>query len=100
MQWDETGQHDERAASFAHQWVLAAVLAPALKDIESFEVLSTDTTNDQATVTLQKAFNSNIVPFAVTLQLQRVGGEWHVIGNIHYQKNNAVSMKLPFTGSF
>ena len=82
--------------------ILTTVLAPRITEIESYRIVKIDLSNpSEAKVTIHKSFkDSRIVPFDVTLELRRVGNQWHVVGDINYQENNAVSMKLPFTGSF
>jgi hypothetical protein len=103
MQWDEKGLSSGGDTTIQHQITLMSVLAPALKDIESFKILSIERTKqaDELLVKIEKTFkNGNIRPFAVTAKLRRVGGQWRVVGNIEYFENGSVSMLLPFTGSF
>ena len=106
MQWDEEGVVYAKPPfepAFEHQMVLESSLAPALKDIESFKILSMEPTNqpNELIVKIVKTFkNSRIVPFAVTAKLRRVGDQWFVVGNIEYFESGNVSFKLPFTGSF
>ena len=79
------------------------VLSPALKDIESFRILSIVPTkqSDELIVKIEKNFkNKNIRPFAVTVKLRRTGNQWRAVGNLEYFESGSASMKLPFTGSF
>jgi RNA polymerase sigma factor (sigma-70 family) len=103
VQWDEKGVAYGGDLAIQHQLTLMSVLAPALKDIESFRILSIRPTNqpDELIVKIEKTFkNGRIVPFAVTVKLRRVGGQWRAVGNIEYFESGSVSMLLPFTGSF
>ena len=103
IQWDEKGVAFARDPSFQHQITLRSVLAPALKDIESFRVLSIEPAQqpNELMVKIEKQFTNNqLVPYAVTAKLRRVGGHWCAVGNIDYSEGGGVSMLLPFTGSF
>ena len=103
MQWDEKGLAFIGDAKMEQQLTLMSVLRPALKDIESFKILSIRPTRqpDELIVKLLKTFkNRNIVPFAVTAKLRRVGNQWRVVANLEFYQNNTESMLLPFTGSF
>jgi RNA polymerase sigma factor (sigma-70 family) len=103
VQWDEKGLAYGGDTTIQHQITLMAVLAPALKDIDSFRILSIQSTKqpNELIVKIEKTFkNKNIVPFAVTAKLRRTGGQWRAVGNIEYFESGSVSMLLPFTGSF
>jgi len=80
-----------------------SILAPALKDIASFRIVSVEPTKqpNELIVKIEKTFkNKNIRPFAVTAKLRRVGNQWCAVGNLEYFENGSTSMLLPFTGSF
>jgi len=103
VQWDEKGLAYGGDTTIQHQVTLMSILAPALKDIESFRILTITSTQqpDEVIVKIEKTFkNRRIVPFAVTAKLRRVGGQWRAVGNIEYFEGGSVSMLLPFTGSF
>jgi hypothetical protein len=103
VQWDEKGLSYAGNTTIEHQMTLMSVLAPALKDIESFRILSIASTKqpNELIVKIEKTFkNRRIVPFAVTAKLRRVGGQWRAVGNIEHFESGSVSMLLPFTGSF
>jgi len=103
MQWDEKGLTFAGDAKMQQQFTLMGVLAPALKDIESFRILSIMPTkqSDELIVKIEKTFkNKNIRPFAVTVKLRRVGNQWRAAGNLEYFESGSRSMLLPFTGSF
>ena len=101
--WDEKGVAYGGDTTMQHQMVLMPVLAPALKDVESFRIVSIKQTkqSDERLVMLEKDFaNGNIRPMTLTAKLRRVGGQWHAVANIEYYQSGSVSMLLPFTGSF
>ncbi len=103
MHWDEKGVEHAANLTRQHQITLRSTLAPALKDIESFRILSIEPTKqaNEVIVKFEKTFKDrSIVPFAVTAKLRRVGGRWRAVGNIEYFEGGGVSMRLPFTGSF
>jgi RNA polymerase sigma factor (sigma-70 family) len=103
MQWDEKGLAYAGDARMQQQFVLMSVLVPALKDIESFRILSIEPTKqpNELIVKIEKTFkNNNIRPFAVTAKLRRAESQWRVVGNLEYFENGSQSMLLPFTGSF
>lgn len=103
MQWDEKGLAYAGDAKMQQQLTLMSVLAPALKDIASFRILSVEPTKqpNELIVKIEKAFkNKNIRPFAVTAKLRRVGNQWLAVGNLEYFESGSTSMLLPFTGSF
>jgi RNA polymerase sigma factor (sigma-70 family) len=104
--WNEKGAEYAKPPvepAFEHQMALESSLAPALKDLESFKILSIEPAQppDELIVKIEKTFkNRSIVPFAVTAKLRRVGGQWHVVCDLEYFEGGNVSMRLPFTGSF
>ena len=103
MQWDEKGAQYSAKPEFEHEITLMSVLAPALKDIESFRILSIEPAKqpNEVKVTIEKSFkNNNIRPFVIAAKLRRAGGQWHIVGNIDYFEGGSASMLLPFTGSF
>jgi hypothetical protein len=103
MQWDEKGLAYAGDAKMQQQFTLMGVLAPALKDIASFRILSIEPTKqpNEWIIKIEKTFkNKNIRPFAVTAKLRRVGKQWRAVGNLEYFESGSSSMKLPFTGSF
>jgi len=103
MQWDEKGAEHGANLRLHHEITLRTALAPALKDIESFRILSIEPTKqaNEVIVKFEKTFKDRgIVPFAVTAKLRRVGGGWRAVANIEYFQDGSVSMLLPFTGSF
>jgi RNA polymerase sigma factor (sigma-70 family) len=103
IQWDEKGLAYAGSPALQHQVSLMAVLAPALKEMESFTVLSIESTKqpNELIVKIERTFkNRAIVPFAVRAKLRRAGGQWRAVGNIEYFEAGGVSMLLPFTGSF
>ena len=78
-------------------------MAPNIKDIASFRILSITPTGkpNEVLVKFKKAFkNTNIWPFDVTAKLRRVGGQWRVVGNVEYFQDGNMSTLLPFLGSF
>ena len=101
MQWEETNAQFGQP-EFEHQVALSVLLAPALKDIESFEIVSIENqTSGDVIVKLKKTFkNHNIVPFAVTARLHHINRQWRAVGKIEYYANGSVSTWLPFTASF
>jgi RNA polymerase sigma factor (sigma-70 family) len=102
MQWDEKGV-EYGNPTLEHQIVLSSVLAPALKDIESFRILSVEPASqpNELIVKFEKSFrNKNIRPFTMTARLRRIGSQWRVVGKIEYYQNGSVSTWLPFTASF
>jgi hypothetical protein len=103
MQWDEKGLAYAGDAKMQQQFTLMGVLAPALKDIASFKILSIEPTKqpNELIVKIEKTFkNKNIRPFAVTAKLRRAGSQWRVVGDLEYFESGSQSMLLPFTGSF
>jgi len=103
VQWDEKGLEHGANLTLQHQIFLRSDLAPDLKGIESFRILSIQPTKqaNEVIVKLEKTFKDrSIAPFAVTAKLRRVGGRWCAVANIEYFQNGNVSMLLPFTGSF
>jgi RNA polymerase sigma factor (sigma-70 family) len=103
MQWDEKDLAYARDAKFQQQLTIISVLAPALKDIASFRILSVEPTKqpDELIVKIEKTFkNKNIRPFSVTAKLRRMSGRWRAVGNIEYFESGSISLLLPFTGSF
>jgi RNA polymerase sigma factor (sigma-70 family) len=102
MQWDEKGTEYGNPA-FQQQLTLMGVLTPALKDIQSFKILSVEPVQqpNELRVKIEKTFkNENRRPDTVTAKLRRVGSRWYVVGNLSYYKDGGVSMLLPFMGSF
>lgn len=101
MQWEETNTNYGNP-SFEHQIALAAILAPAVKEIESFKILSMKPAGPgEMIVTFSKSFKqSRIVPMTLTAKLRRTGNEWHVVGRIQYYESGSVSTWLPFSASF
>jgi hypothetical protein len=52
-------------------------------------------------VKIEKSFrNNDIVPFAVTAKLRRVGERWRVVANLESDGSGGVLMRLPFINSF
>lgn len=103
MEWDEKGTEHGGDLALQHQFVLKGVLAPALHDIQSFKIISIEPTPqaNEVKVNFLKTFKDrNIVPFAVTAKLRRVGGQWRAVGDIEYFADGGTSTLLPFTGSF
>jgi hypothetical protein len=103
IQWDENGVEFGGDTKIQQQLTLMSVLAPALKDVESFKIVSINRTRQagELLVKIEKGFkNGNIRPFAVTTKLRRVNGQWRVVANIEYFENGSTSTLLPFTGSF
>jgi RNA polymerase sigma factor (sigma-70 family) len=100
MQWEETNTNYDNAPLIEHQLALGGALT-AVQGIASFKILSvTSAGPEEVSVKFRKTFKqSNIMPFAVTARLKRVGHEWHVVGRIDYYPNG-VSTLLPFSGSF
>ena len=104
MQWDEQGVQYGMPTVHAlqRQLALQSDLAPAVRDLESFRILSikrTKQTNEVA-VTVEKTFkNRSIAPFSVTAKLRRFGSQWRVVGRIEYSEHG-VSTWLPFMASF
>jgi hypothetical protein len=77
-------------------------LAPNLKNIASFRILSMEPTKrpNGLLVKIEKSFKDPaIAPFPVTAELRRAGSQWRVVARIAYYKN-AMSQALPFTASF
>jgi RNA polymerase sigma factor (sigma-70 family) len=102
IRWDEKGVEYGNPA-IEHQIALASFLAPAVKDIESFRILSIESTKqpDETIVKFEKTFkNQNIQPIIVTAKLRRLGSQWRVVGRIEYYESGSVSTWLPFTASF
>ena len=103
MQWDVKGTPTGPFAFDGQKLVLQADLAPNIKDIGSFRILSIKPTAqpNELLVKFEKTFkNSRIVPFAVTAKLRHVGGQWRVVGNVEYFEDGNMSLLLPFMGSF
>ena len=85
MQWEETNTNYGNP-TFEHQIALAAILAPAVKEIESFKIVSMKPAGaNEMIVTLVKSFKqSRIVPMTITAKLHRAANEWRVVGRIQY----------------
>ncbi len=101
MQWEETNTNYGNP-TFEHQIALAAILAPAVKEIESFKIVSMKPAGaNEMIVTLVKSFKqSRIVPMTITAKLHRAANEWRVVGRIQYYEGGGVSTWLPFSASF
>jgi RNA polymerase sigma factor (sigma-70 family) len=102
MQWDEKGEVDNSQTAMEHRIILTSVLAPALRDIRSFRILSINQSQDpkEVIVSIEKTFRNDISPFTVTAKLRRINGKWRIVGNIDYFSDGGVTTLLPFTGSF
>jgi RNA polymerase sigma factor (sigma-70 family) len=101
MQWDEKNPQDADPIAGSHQVTLMS-LAPNLKNIASFRILSMEPTKrpNGLLVKIEKSFKDPaIAPFPVTAELRRAGSQWRVVARIAYYKN-AMSQALPFTASF
>ncbi|HEX5400294.1 MAG TPA: sigma-70 family RNA polymerase sigma factor [Verrucomicrobiae bacterium] len=101
MQWDETNTNYGNP-TFEHQIALGSILAPAVKDIESFRIQSMKPTGpNEMIITFKKSFKqSNIMPMTMTAKLHYVGNGWRIVGRIGYYQDGGVSTWLPFTASF
>jgi RNA polymerase sigma factor (sigma-70 family) len=103
VQWDVKGVEHGGIFKAPHEIYLKSSLAPALKDMESFRILSIEPTQQagEVMVKFEKTFKDrNSVPQVVTAKLRRAGRQWRVVANIEYFQSGNVSMMLPFTGSF
>ena len=103
MQWDMKGTPVGPFAFDGQKLILEAYVAPNIKDIVSFQILSITPAAkpNEVLVKFKKTFkNTNIWPFAMTAKLRHVGGQWRVVGDVEYFQNGNMSTLLPFLGSF
>ncbi len=103
IQWNETGRQYVNDPLLQEKIILMMVLSPAIKDLASFRVVSSEPGGqpDELNVKIEKSFKArNFHPMTLTARLRRTGGQWRVEANAQYFQDNSQSTLLPFTGSF
>jgi RNA polymerase sigma factor (sigma-70 family) len=110
MQWEISGDGfpQVRPTGDAHQnatiqekMILQGTLAPQIKDVASFRVISTHSGErpDEMIVNVETTFKNGIRPTILEIvKLRRSGGQWHTVCEIIGHGNDFSIGALPFSG--